>query len=196
MKKGDYESNRRGFTIIEVALVIAIAGLIFLMVFVALPGLRASQKDAERREDMTTMLESLKKYQTNNRGALPMARNADGTDEANHMTETERNDYKDFNTWQGFYNDYLGDSFYDPSGEHYTLVIRKCGTTKTVQAGELCESLSDTISPYTNAYPNGYRMVIVTQATCRDQNVVGTNNPRKVAVIYRLEGSGIYCTNT
>ena len=46
----DYKrDSKRGFTVIEVALVLAIAGLIFLMVFIALPGLRASQRDAERR---------------------------------------------------------------------------------------------------------------------------------------------------
>ena len=31
------KSNKKGFTIIEVVLVLAIAGLIFLMVFIALP---------------------------------------------------------------------------------------------------------------------------------------------------------------
>ena len=35
----------RGFTIIEVVLVLAIAALIFLMVFIALPALQASQRD-------------------------------------------------------------------------------------------------------------------------------------------------------
>ena len=59
MKKGANKSFR-GFTIIEVALVLAIAGLIFLMVFIALPGLRASQRDAERRENVAMFLESVK----------------------------------------------------------------------------------------------------------------------------------------
>ncbi|MCL2869540.1 prepilin-type N-terminal cleavage/methylation domain-containing protein, partial [Candidatus Saccharibacteria bacterium] len=35
--------TRQGFTIIEVVLVLAIAGLIFLMVFIALPALQRSQ---------------------------------------------------------------------------------------------------------------------------------------------------------
>jgi prepilin-type N-terminal cleavage/methylation domain-containing protein len=34
-----------GFTIIEVVLVLAIAGLIFLIVFLALPALQRSQRD-------------------------------------------------------------------------------------------------------------------------------------------------------
>ena len=41
--------DKGGFTIIEVVLVLAIAGLIFLMVFIALPALQRSQRDTERR---------------------------------------------------------------------------------------------------------------------------------------------------
>ena len=41
-----------GFTIIEVALVLAIAGLIFLVVFLALPALQRSQRDTARRQDV------------------------------------------------------------------------------------------------------------------------------------------------
>ena len=42
----------RGFTIIEVVLVLAIAALIFLMVFIALPALQASQRDTARKNDV------------------------------------------------------------------------------------------------------------------------------------------------
>lgn len=41
-----------GFTIIEVVLVLAIAGLIFLMVFLALPALQRSQRDTQRKNDI------------------------------------------------------------------------------------------------------------------------------------------------
>ena len=43
----------RGFTIIEVVLVLAIAALIFLMVFIALPALQASQRDTARKSDVS-----------------------------------------------------------------------------------------------------------------------------------------------
>ena len=43
-------NERGGFTIIEVVLVLAIAGLIFLMVFIALPTLQRSQRDTQRRK--------------------------------------------------------------------------------------------------------------------------------------------------
>ena len=39
--------QKQGFTIIEVVLVLAIAALIFLMVFMALPALQRSQRDTQ-----------------------------------------------------------------------------------------------------------------------------------------------------
>jgi prepilin-type N-terminal cleavage/methylation domain-containing protein len=52
-KKPDSASKPlSGFTIIEVVLVLAIAGLIFLLVFLALPGLQRSRRDAQRKSDM------------------------------------------------------------------------------------------------------------------------------------------------
>ena len=59
-----------GFTIIEVALVLAIAGLIFLVVFLALPALQNSQKDTARREDVGRVVSALEEYETDN-GSLP-----------------------------------------------------------------------------------------------------------------------------
>ncbi len=44
-------TTKQGFTIIEVVLVLAIAGLIFLMVFVAFPALQRNQRDTQRRQD-------------------------------------------------------------------------------------------------------------------------------------------------
>lgn len=49
------KTKLKGFTIIEVVLVLAIAGLIFLMVFIALPALQRSQRNTRRREDMARL---------------------------------------------------------------------------------------------------------------------------------------------
>jgi len=63
----------KGFTIIEVVLVLAIAGLIFLMVFIALPALQRSQRDTQRKNDLSRMITQLTSYSSNNRGAVPTA---------------------------------------------------------------------------------------------------------------------------
>ena len=61
-----------GFTIIEVALVLAIAGLIFLVVFLALPALQNSQKDTAARQMVGQIASSVRNYQADNGGAMPV----------------------------------------------------------------------------------------------------------------------------
>lgn len=169
MRKGEMKT-RKGFTIIETSLVIAIAGLIFLMVFVALPGLRAQQRDTDRRENITKFIQKVIDYQTNNNGALP-------------------------SDWNIFRVEYLGgDDFMDPNGTEYTLVsIQKCnadGIDKECKNPQLKNDLAK------SNFPNSYKMYIVTGATCSGEEAVKSSNPRIVAVLYRLESSGIYCQNS
>ena len=189
MKKGDL--NSRGFTIIEVSLVLAIAGLIFLMMFVALPGLRTSQRDTDRRADMVKFLDSVKKYQTANRGALP-----GGSDTASKIdvqwSSVTSNDSE--TSWKGFYRDYLGNNFMDPSGENYKLQILNCGVS---QADQQCKT-SNPNQILAQIYDNSinYTIVVVKQASCYGDHAVASSNPRKLAVLYKLEGAGVYCNNT
>lgn len=76
--------NKKGFTIIEVVLVLAIGGLIFLMVFIALPSLRASQRDTQRRQDSSIIAAAVREYMSNNKGNLPPA--------STYKIESEEND--------------------------------------------------------------------------------------------------------
>ena len=62
-----------GFTIIEVVLVLAIAALIFLMVFIALPALQASQRDTARKNDVSTVSAAVNSFISNNSGSFPNA---------------------------------------------------------------------------------------------------------------------------
>ena len=181
MEKG-VSKIKRGFTVIEVSLVIAIGGLIFLMVFVALPGLRASQRDAQRRDDMLAFVETIKKYQTNNRGALPTMPSGGETIVAKHGVETSST-----NSWQSFYNNYL-DNFIDPDGEYYVLNVKNCDKT---ELGQICDD--------ENIVENSdlkYKVLIITKAKCSGSEAARVSNPRNLAVLYRLEGSGVYCTST
>ncbi len=65
--------KQQGFTIIEVVLVLAIAGLIFLMVFIALPALQKGQRDTQRRNDVSRFRAQVNQYQANNKGLVPAA---------------------------------------------------------------------------------------------------------------------------
>ena len=72
------KSSIKGFTIIEVVLVLAIAGLIFLMVFIALPALQRNQRDQARKNDVSVVAGAVTSYSSNNRGAFPSASNLAG----------------------------------------------------------------------------------------------------------------------
>jgi len=63
--------TQRGFTIIEVVLVLAIAGLIFLIVFVALPQLQRQRRDTQRRKDVGQLIGALENYAGNNAADYP-----------------------------------------------------------------------------------------------------------------------------
>lgn len=91
------KNKEKGFTIIEVVLVLAIAGLIFLMVFIALPALQRNQRDTQRKNDLSRVQTAVQNYQSNNRNNLP-----------------------DFNST--FISNYLttgGDTFEDPTRGQY-----------------------------------------------------------------------------
>lgn len=92
-----------GFTIIEVVLVLAIAALIFLIVFLAVPALQRGQRDTQRRNDVSRMVAQLQSYQSNNKGGVP---------DSNAKL-------------QSFVDNYLktgGDNFADPREDAYTVV--------------------------------------------------------------------------
>ena len=102
-KRWNSSSQKPAFTIIEVVLVLAIAGLIFLMVFIALPALQRNQRDTQRKNDIGRVLTALQSYQSNNRGSIP-------TSWASQLiTPYLRLD---------------GDTFTDPSGINYRLSSR------------------------------------------------------------------------
>jgi prepilin-type N-terminal cleavage/methylation domain-containing protein len=65
------KNQQRGFTVIEVVLVIAVAGLIFLMVFIAAPAMRRAQRNAKRKDDMSHLLTAIQDYADNNDGETP-----------------------------------------------------------------------------------------------------------------------------
>jgi prepilin-type N-terminal cleavage/methylation domain-containing protein len=67
-------SNRKadsGFTIIEVMIVLAIAGLILLIVFLAVPALQRTSRNTQRKNDVSSLLSAANNYTTNNGGTLP-----------------------------------------------------------------------------------------------------------------------------
>lgn len=63
--------KEEGFTIIEVLIVLAIAGLIMLIVFLAVPALQRNNRNTQRRTDVGNLLAGISDFATNNNGQLP-----------------------------------------------------------------------------------------------------------------------------
>lgn len=63
--------QERGFTIIEVLIVLAIAGLIMLIVFLAVPALQRNSRNTQRKEDAAKLLAAVTEWSNNNNGTMP-----------------------------------------------------------------------------------------------------------------------------
>lgn len=176
MKKAN--TKYKGFTIIEVVLVLAIAGLIFLMVFIALPALQRSQKDTQRRSDLSRFMSQIESYQTNNRNALPGSTMTAVTGVLNDKKSTLSD-----SGWAGFYKNYLlagTDDFADPDGEPYSLAVGD------ITKGNEAQSAN---------FPNDHKIYVYIQGECNGELVKKSSGSRKVAITYKLEGGGVSCYN-
>ena len=160
--------KEKGFTIIEVVLVLAIAGLIFLMVFIALPALQRSQRDSQRKNDLNRAMAAVTSYTSNNRGALP---NFNATFTTQYLTPT------------------ASDTFIDPSGKNTsqlaatTTYVFKSNVV-TPLAGTFDQSSTQNVIYYSSGYVCGATGDAITAA-----------GNRKVALRMYLEGGGVACMN-
>jgi len=71
MKNLVKSKRAEGFTIIEVMIVLAIAGLIMVIVFIAVPQLQRSQRDNARQNIANRVKAELETYAGNNQGLYP-----------------------------------------------------------------------------------------------------------------------------
>ena len=212
------QTQKKGFTIIEVALVLAIGGLIFLMVFLALPALQRSQRDTQRRDDLARFQTQITQYQTNNRGKLP------GTG------KTSDSDLK--TAYANFLLNYLwvngDDEYIDPDGEWY-MIGTVCADLSKASSDSNCKDITEATTtsralPETNptianvaaldsdGNPSAASELIDTEAattrgtfnhaiyvfqnaTCNGEAVETSTGTRKIAIQYKLESGGVYCGN-
>ena len=65
------KNNKKGFTIVEVLIVLAIAGAIMLVVFLAVPALQRNSRNTGLRSDVSTTLAAVNEFITNNNGKMP-----------------------------------------------------------------------------------------------------------------------------
>lgn len=128
------QKPKSGFTIIEVVLVLAIAGLIFLMVFIALPALQRSQRDTQRRDVLGRVKVAVNNYMSSNRGTIPTSSTFTSGFVANYLTPVE--EYSDPQTgpYTFQYDDAIGG---EPNeGQIVYAAGRVCGDNGVFAAGK------------------------------------------------------------
>jgi len=178
MKKQN-NNSKEGFTIIEVVLVLAIAGLIFLMVFIALPALQRSQRDTQRRNDYSMLSSAITSYSTSNQGKLYRLAGA-----TNSVSE-QVSKVLDAKT-------YINEEGEDPNGKPYTLTAYTWkGWT---QAGNAADSA---------AVPAESAVNVIVGADCTGYDARGYSIPkentssRAFAIYGYIEsGSNTYCADS
>ena len=202
--------TRAGFTIIEVVLVLAIAGLIFMMVFIALPALQRSQRDTQRNSDIGRLQSAFNNYQASNRNAIP----TDGpTIVEGHEEKLRDTEAPSRGTWAYFYDNYLlvgsggtTDTFADPDGDPYSLIVNNCKDDGKAASGEDCDNKVQRYNVTFDEQSTGtgdilagtevdHAISVVIGATCEGEAAVGSTGARKVAMIYKKEGGGVICLN-
>jgi prepilin-type N-terminal cleavage/methylation domain-containing protein len=63
--------KEKGFTLIEIVLVLAIAGLLLVIVFLAVSGAQKARRDSQRKNDGAGFAAALEAYAGNNQGSYP-----------------------------------------------------------------------------------------------------------------------------
>lgn len=167
LKNSKQKPKQPGFTIIEVVLVLAIAGLIFLMVFVALPALQRSQRDAQRKRDIDRLYSAITRYKSNNRNVK----------------------YLNLDSYNGsdarFVDSYLkvgGDAFADPDGSEYYF------SDGRGYRGSGYEGSEDGIT-----FTDFNHVIFIFNDTKCDGDRVVHSDLNGFSLSYKLEGGGTYC---
>lgn len=187
-----------GFTIIEVVLVLAIGGLIFMMVFLAFPQLQRAQRDSQRERDMASLAQAVLNYQGNNNGKLPgmdakgalsTAAVLDATVDLSIdvldnqcTTANSRNTGAAACLVRRYLNavDATENTWVDPDGWAYGLTI---------------DNLANVGDPF-EVTPQHYEdkmAFLLYGAVCDGEMATGSNNPRDFVIMYKLEGNGSLC---
>lgn len=190
--------NKKGFTIIEVVLVLAIAGLIFLMVFIALPALQRTQRNTQREDDMARVISAINDFQTNNNGKTPFNVTMNTTTLKNFVTRYLDSECTGDQTNASLTNfTSCGAQFLDPDGQPYQIkYVGEVGTgSGKIAAGDITSQLKKDASGTASATFD-HVFYGFTNAGCGDEGaVVAGTGVRQVAIFFVEEGGAIACND-
>ena len=172
--------RQSGFTIIEVMIVLAIAGLIMLVVLVVVPQLQRNSRDSRRDALINRLNTEMETYAGSNSGKYPVATGCATS-----------------GCWSDFYNRYVNNGttalidLNDPSGISVVNANPSTACSAT-NAFAICDYAANVTLPNTN--PGD--LAIVRGAKCDGENVQASgatgNNARTLAIIIRKDRTGTY----
>ncbi len=183
------KNNKKGFTIIEVVLVLAIGGLIFLMVFIALPALQSSQRNTQRGNDLSRLLTAVNDYQSNNNGKTPWETGSTDT----NFVKRYMDDTCSVASTNGSLSTYsgCGAQFTDPDGNIYA--IRYMGEPSSASQDVSNGNQAGAAMTFANS---GHAFIVYRNAGCGDEGkVIKGNGKRQIAVFMVEEGNSITCND-
>jgi prepilin-type N-terminal cleavage/methylation domain-containing protein len=167
MLQGLYQQNKKqeGFTIIEVLIVLAIAGLIMLIVFLAVPALQRNTRNTGRKNDASRIATAVNDFVSNNSGTLPSTV-AD--------CQTVMNDAGTLSQ----YTDYKGAN-------------NGCVTSLGTPAANALDIEAVTSSGNAPNPPAVNELILYTSAQCgSSQGAYTLGTPRQAALMYSMESAG------
>ncbi len=153
--------QQKGFTIIEIMIVLAIAALIMLIVFLAVPALQRSSRNTQRKNDAGNILAAINTFVTNNNGSLPTQ---------NGTTPTN------MNLSQAIKGIHLG--YYNSNNVEYYTGSGVPSPCPTVGTGNGCGTSPNEVNTEDVIFMPGY--------TCSNNNPQA-GSARGFAVVYEVE---------
>ena len=141
------------------------------MVFIALPALQRSQRDAQRKQDVSRLLDAVQRYKSNNRGQLPsVLQTASWAGLTNSSSDR-------------FIKTYLAvdGPFRNPQGEIWNIH----GSMYNTPGSELPPAVVN------RALLREFRLAVGMK--CDGSGLVVAQGPGHVAVRIFLESGGVYC---
>ncbi len=172
MRKQFSKKDLGGFTIIEVIIVLAIAGLIMIIVFLAVPQLQRNSRDQSRKSVASRIKSEIENYASNNAGSYPF-NNPSGACPAATGTSGD---------WPDFFKRYLSTVNIKDAGTNSDVISCSPGSTPSASAS------------YVAAYSAGMTLpaqkgviAVITGASCSGEGVTASTGANSYALVIGLD---------
>jgi prepilin-type N-terminal cleavage/methylation domain-containing protein len=193
MKNLVKSKRAEGFTIIEVMIVLAIAGLIMVIVFLAVPQLQRNQRDNARQSIANRVKAEIETYAGNNQGVYPFKTGGSGTgdisDFVSRYVDTEGGAAMACNDATQKVNSC------DPSTGNPVMKGTATTSGQPISCGANANACTG-VTPTTTAGD----FYVVYSAKCDGENLVNSGgapstSTRNFAVLYVLDRGNHYCVD-